>query len=444
MKTIRWFFWGYLVVLAGLWWASDGTTWAKLSGVFAWRSVLMQASGVLAIGAMSAAMVLAARPSRLEPWFGGLDKMYRVHKWMGIAALVCSVAHWLLAQGPKWLVGWGLLERPTRGPRPDLSGEPVRAFLMSQRGLAETLGEWAFYAAVVLIVLALLRRFPYRWFVGTHRWIAAAYLVLAWHTIVLLEFAYWARPVGWVVALLLAAGGVAAVMALLARIGARRRVTGEVASVRPYPALGVVEVDIALHGRWPGHEAGQFAFLTLHEEEGPHPFTISSAWNGDGRMTFIIKGLGDYTRTLSDTVKVRDPVQVEGPYGRFNFDSPPRRQIWVGAGIGITPFISRMKALAREPDGRTIDLFHPTAVYDEPGIVQLQADADAAGVRLHVIWDQRDGRLDAARIAAMVPEWREADIWFCGPAAFGRALRQDFKAMGLADERFHQELFEMR
>ncbi len=46
--------------------------------------------------------------------------------------------------------------------------------------------------------------------------------------------------------------------------------------------------------------AGQFAFVTLHADEGAHPHTISSAWAQDGRLTFIIKALGDYTRALPD------------------------------------------------------------------------------------------------------------------------------------------------
>ena len=70
--------------------------------------------------------------------------------------------------------------------------------------------------------------------------------------------------------------------------------------------------------------------------------------------------------------------------------------------------------------------------------------AQAAGVRLHVLWDARDGLLDARRIAAAVPQWREADVWFCGPAAFGQALRRDLLALGLPAEQFHQELFQMR
>jgi predicted ferric reductase len=103
-----------------------------------------------------------------------------------------------------------------------------------------------------------------------------------------------------------------------------------------------------------------------------------------------------------------------------------------------------MKALAQASDGKTIDLFHTTAVYDEHAIGLIEADAKAAGVRLHVSWDERDGWLTAARIAEQVPEWRDADFWFCGPAAFGRTLKKDFVALGLDETRFHQELFEMR
>ena len=56
----------------------------------------------------------------------------------------------------------------------------------------------------------------------------------------------------------------------------------------------------------------------------------------------------------------------------------------------------------------------------------------------------RDGRLNAQRICEAVPEWRSADIWFCGPAGFGRDLRRDLMAKGLPSDNFHQELFAMR
>lgn len=66
-------------------------------------------------------------------------------------------------------------------------------------------------------------------------------------------------------------------------------------------------------------------------------------------------------------------------------------------------------------------------------------------MRLHVLVDDRDGYLTGDRIRAEVPDWREAGIWFCGPAGFGEAIRKDFAAQGFDVRRnFHQELFNMR
>ncbi len=138
------------------------------------------------------------------------------------------------------------------------------------------------------------------------------------------------------------------------------------------------------------------------------------------------------------------PVTVEGPYGCFTFEDGLQHHIWIGAGIGITPFVARLKHRALYPLTRAVDLFHPTADYEQAAIDQLTADAAAADVRLHLLVDGQDGRLNGERIRAAVPQWRSASIWFCGPAGFGQALREDFCAHGLPPERFHQELFQMR
>lgn len=444
MHKIQRFWWVFMVGLSAVWAATEPAVRAAApSNFFGWRDILMQYSGVLGMGVMSVAMVLATRPVVLEPWLGGLDKMYRLHKWLGISGLVLAISHWLLSNGPKWLGALGLLTRPARGPRPPLP-EGLQGVFMSLRGLAEGIGEWAFYAAALLMVLALIKRFPYRWFAKTHQLIAVAYLALVAHSVILLRFADWTGLLGPVMALMMGAGSVSAVMVLLGRTARQRQGVAEVTAVRRHMALQVLEVDITFQGRWPGHQAGQFAFVTLDDAEGAHPYTIASAWADDGQLTFIIKALGDHTRTLAHTVKVGDVVKVEGPYGQFTFQGHTRRQIWVGAGIGITPFVARMKTLARQSDGKAIDLFHPTAVVDEHAIGLMKHDAAAASVQLHVLWTERDGRLDAARITQQVPDWRGADVWFCGPSAFGQKLKRDFAALGLAEGRFHQELFEMR
>lgn len=93
--------------------------------------------------------------------------------------------------------GW--LDSPQRGPQPVLDN-PVEQSLRTWRGSAEGLGEWAFYAAVLLIAAALIHRIPYRLFYKTHRLLAVAYLVLVFHAVVLMNFPYWASPLELVVA----------------------------------------------------------------------------------------------------------------------------------------------------------------------------------------------------------------------------------------------------
>jgi len=442
-KNLR-IFWAGLAMLSAIWWLSDPSARNNIPSFFAFRDVFMQYSGVLAIGVMSVSMLLALRPVALETHLGGLDKMYRLHKWLGITALVVSVCHWLMAKGPKWATAWGLLERHARGPRPPLPDGVIHAFFAMQRGLAESVGEWAFYGAAVLMLIALIKWFPYKLFVKTHTVLAIAYLVLAFHTVVLLKWDDWATPIGVLTALLVSGGVVAAARILTGRIARHRTVPGRVVAIEHQSALHVVSVQVALDKPWPGHQAGQFAFLTLHPGEGAHPYTISSAWRGDNRITFTIKALGDYTGKLHQSVALGDAVKVEGPYGRFTFDGASPRQIWIGGGIGITPFIARLQALAHAPDQRSIDLFHSTTVLDEAVIGRLENDAQEAGVKLHVLWDPRDGRLDAHKLSQKVPDWKNADIWFCGPARFGQALRSQLRSMGFDVRRFHQELFEMR
>ncbi len=444
MQKIKRVMWGLVLGLTA-WWLWVDPLLTASPAFFAVRNSLVNYTGILGMGMMSVGMVLAVRPVWFEPHLGGLDKMYRLHKWLGIGGLVFSVAHWLASNAPKWLFGSGLVQPPAGG-RPPRVEQTVEVFKLFQswRGIAEGVGEWAFYATVLMIVLALFKRFPYKWFFKTHRVLALTYLALVFHAVVLMNFAYWSHGLAPFMSVLMGAGAVAAVIVLFRKVGERRTVGGVVEQLERYDDLGVLSVLVRLDGRWPGHRAGQFAFVTFDPREGAHPFTITSAWQADGRITFLIKALGDYTERLPSDLAVGHTAEIEGPYGQFTFQGTKRRQIWVGAGIGITPFVARMKTLATAPDGKQIDLFHTTAVLDPRAMAKMQVDAAAAGVRLHVLHDPRDGRLDAARVCAAVPQWRDADVWFCGPPAFGQSLKAALVAQGLPTADFHQELFEMR
>ena len=442
MKNIKHLYLGLTVGFTLLWLWAD-SAWLGNSNYFVWRAAFTNWSGVLGMAVMSLGMILSVRPLSFERRLGGLDKMYRLHKWLGITGLVLSISHWALAKSPSYLIGWGLIERP--GPRVHGALPPgLEGLFLSQRRLAETLGEYAFYALCVLLLLALIKHFPYKHFFKTHRWMAVVYLVLVVHAVVLMKFSFWSQGVGLLSALLMVLGTAAAAVSLLRRVGIHRRAGGVIEALEHHPESGVLRVDVRLQDRWDEHDAGQFAYLTFDQTEGPHPFTISSAWHNDGHLFFLIKEGGDYTNTLPAQLTVGQACTVEGPYGRFVFKSDAPRQIWVAGGIGITPFIARMKALAKQGNHQPVDLFWSVRVLEDQALRRVQADADQANVRLHLIRDGQNAPLTAQAITKVVPSWVQGDVWFCGPAGFGAALRQGFARLGLGAKHFHQELFQMR
>lgn len=443
MKVIKLSLIIILVSMTLLWAMVNVSALATTQGIFAWRALLLQYSGILAMTVMSIGMLLAMRFSWIENRLNGLDKAYRLHKWLGITALVFLVTHWLLINVPKWLVDADLLIKPARTPRPTETIN-VFKFFQSQQGIAEQIGEYAFYVLVVLIAIALIKRFPYRYFFMVHRWIAIVYLSLIVHSVVLMKYTYWSTALGVAIGALMLLGTFAAFTSLFRRIGESRKAVGVVSNIGHLDGGNVNAISIQLKSQWPGHNAGQFAFITFDQHEGAHPFSITSAWLGDGKLSFLIKALGDYTSTISAKLKVGDSAVVEGPYGRFNFEGKANRQIWIGGGIGITPFIARMKSLLVKPDGRLIDLFYSTSDTDEVALQLLKHDAIAVGVSLHVIVSSRDGHLTGEQLRAKITDWQSADIWFCGPLSMGKAIRSDLARNELSKDKFHQELFEMR
>ncbi|GAA0762759.1 putative ferric reductase [Erythromicrobium ramosum] len=411
-------------------------------GFWAVRGLLVPLTGILAITFMAVAVLLAARPVQVEAALGGLDKFYRLHKWLGIAAVSMAVLHWLVEKAPKWLVELGWLAPRVRVAGAD-AGAGERPFA-EYRDLAADLGEWAFYLLLVLAALALWRRFPYHLFFKTHRLMAPMFLVLTFHAAVLTPASYWSAPIGWLIMTVLAAAAVAAGLSIFGRIGKSHRFAGEVTDFHVHAGNSVLDVGVKLTTAWPGHAAGQFAFLTFTGDGQAHPFTISSGWANTGRLAFSIKGLGDYTRRLPTTIAVGEAITIEGPYGRFDFEPVRGAQLWIAGGVGITPFIARMEALTMSGHLADVDLIYSTAAPDDGFIAEVRNSAAASGVRLHLVDTGRDGFVDLEKIEGWVPEWRKADVWFCGPAIFGDALHKAMRTDGLPAHRFHRELFQMR
>ena len=413
---------------------------------FPLRKAYTTLTGALALGWMGVSMLLALRPAWLERALGGLDKLYYVHKWVGIGAVLLVVAHWLLILSPRTLIDWGWVEAVAGDARGHgVGGHGRPGGHGGHGGVAREMGEWAAWLMIALGITALLRFVPYDWFRKLHKGFPVAFLLGAYHSVMLLAHGTGGTPFGILVLLIALAGSGIALLSLFGMIGARQRVRGQVLSVDT-SAAGVVELAIDPGHDWPGHKAGQFALLTLDANEGAHPFTIVSDWKPGTALRFAIKPLGDYTRTLAGRVRVGDAATIEGPYGCFDFADAGAPQLWVAGGVGIAPFMARLEALAASGTAapRNIHLFYSVHGSKEASYPRgLEALCRRAGVTLHLRVSERDGRIGAAEIGP----WLDcaAHIWFCGPAAWAKSLRTALQRdYGLARERFHRELFEFR
>lgn len=436
----------FLILFIGLltaFWAWDALYLNPLGGSTVWlvQRYSLYLTGVWAIGLMSLIMVLATRPVWLEGALGGMDKIYRLHKWAGILAILFSAAHWMIKLGGSELRDLiGTSGRPAR--------DAVLFFAQSWRSPAKDVGEWAIYILLALLAITLWKRFPYRPWRVLHKAMPVIYLLLVFHTVALTPASYWVAPVGMFMAALLAAGSVAAVVALAQRIGRARQHEGRIVSL--HQRGDVLEVVCDAGQDWRGHRPGQFAFLTFDRQEGPHPFTIASAPQPDSRtICFQIKALGDYTRKLAGRLWVGQPVRVEGPYGRLDYRKGRRKasQVWVAGGIGVTPFLAWLEDMQHAGTKTPVQMHY--CVRDagsDPFVGRVRELCDTLpNVDLQVHDASRAQRLNAEEVlTASRPRDGRMDVWFCGPSGFAKSLERGLHAVLGRGLRMHREAFEMR
>ncbi len=442
--------------------ASNATFWD-------WRKTLVILSGLLALWWMSAGMVLATRPTWLAKQFGGLDKLYRLHKTLGIGSGILVFSHWMIEWLPKKLSKLGWIPPRPRGPK------GMQDMWLS---LAKDVGEWAGYILLALVVIALIRRIPYRYFRLVHKGFGLVFIAGAFHGLMLMPNSFWSQPLAWLSASFAAAGIIAALLSLSNRIGRNHQYSARIETINPH-AGQVLEIVCRPQAAWPGHRAGQFLFANFGQPgEGAHPFTIASAWDAKiGTLTLAIKALGDFTAALPEQIQTGQILTIEGPYGEFDFstqnavDHAPQEstatrqlcwpsccagdlsvplgcnifektQIWVAGGIGVTPFLAKLNERASNPSAAVdTDFFYCTAqATDFPD--QLETLCQKAGVRLHRRVTSREGALDSAQVQACLKP--DSSVWFCGPAAWGSALAKDLVSKGLPRSAFHREAFEFR
>lgn len=380
-------------------------------------------TGTVAIVLMTWSFVLAVRWRWLEPLFGGLDRMYGVHRWAGVLSLG---AMWLHVQ----------LEPEVEG---GFSG-----LLASLQEVATDAAETAEVAFYVLVALGLLRWIPYRFWRLSHKLLGVPFAVAALHTVTS------DKPVpplgGWSLALagICVVGVGAWVWRVVGRDMLRPGVPHRV--VRAEPHERTLELELSPVRRRLAHPAGRFAFIKVQLPglREPHPFTIASA-PAEEHLRFFVRGLGDWTQSIRSRDLIGALVYVEGPYGRFEpFPSDAgRRIVWVAGGVGITPFLSALAALPPELKQPPLLVYAVTREAEATGIEVLHRAREAGQIDLEVVASSEGRRLDAALLRELVGgDLVGAHVAACGPKGLVATVERTAKRLGAG--RIESEDFDIR
>jgi len=210
----------------------------------------------------------------------------------------------------------------------------------------------------------------------------------------------------------------------------------------------------------PASRPGQFVVLRLRPNEEHAAILRSYSLSGPpDSSTYRIavkraEGLG--SRYVVDSTRAGDTVDVSAPRGEFTLASDPAPTVLLSAGIGITPMLAMLHALAADPAHATREVWwlygarnsdeHPFASETRALLATLPRSHSFVayskpGPQDHVGRDcDAFGHLDLPAIRRLgVPH--QAEFYLCGPPGFLTDLTAGLVSWGVAPTSIHKEVF---
>ena len=204
---------------------------------------------------------------------------------------------------------------------------------------------------------------------------------------------------------------------------------------------------------------GQYLTLRLQTEPGAQPLLRNYSLSGrpganSYRISVKREQHGAASGYLHTGLRVGEQLDVAAPRGTFTLKPGDSPVLLISAGVGATPVLAMLHALAADRSPREIYWLHGARNgSDQSFAAESRTLLDALpNAHRHICFSrpgpddiagvdyQTEGRLSAAVLAALeVPA--SADAYICGPAAFMQEVSAALAGLGLDAPRIHTELF---
>ncbi len=419
------FLFGLPVIALVLWLLAPSVS-LVVSSAYDVLLLLGKATGIVGMILFAESMILSARLPVFEKFFYGLNQVYEKHSQVGQIGFMFMLFH------PLFLAF----------TYTDMSFGRVLSFLApSPYTWPVNFGQFALYLLILLIALTLYMRPRYHIWKYTHKFMGLAFFFGGLHVFLIPSDTSSFLPLRLFVLGVSAIAMYAFIYRTIFGKYTTRKFTYLVQSVREL-GEGITEVTLSAKKEKMHFVPGQFAFVSFRDKNigyESHPFSLSGDLDKD-TISFTIKNLGDFTENIKK-LPLGTEAFVEGPFGKFSVSEAKfKKQIWVAGGIGITPFLSIAKSLKPE-ECYSVDLYYCVKNPKEAVYLSELQNLPNNCVKIIPHYSETDGFINANLINQKSGTLSDSSIFICSPVPMIRALRKQFKNLGIEDNYIHSEEF---
>ncbi|WP_233859568.1 hybrid-cluster NAD(P)-dependent oxidoreductase [Paraburkholderia sp. HD33-4] len=204
-------------------------------------------------------------------------------------------------------------------------------------------------------------------------------------------------------------------------------------------------------------EPGQFITVSVEIDgkEVSRCYTISSPPTRPYTLSITVKRTpgGVMSNWLHENMRAGVELKAFGPSGVFTPSSgPAAKSLYLSAGSGVTPLMSMTRAALDLGLNRDIVFIHSARTPVDIIFRNELASMCALSDKLRVVyvceapgsepgWSGPVGRLGMDLLMEHVPDYRDREVFICGPGGYMDASRKMLVEGGHDPARYHQESF---
>lgn len=207
------------------------------------------------------------------------------------------------------------------------------------------------------------------------------------------------------------------------------------------------------------YEPGQFLTVSpvIDGQSVSRCYTLSSTPTRPFTFSITVKRVpgGAVSNWLHDHLKAGSALAASGPAGIFTpVAAPARKLLYLSAGSGVTPLMAMTRAAAdlhadldivfvhsaRTPKDI---IFREELARPERALPNLRTLFFCEGLGDEPHWQGPLGRLSADELQRQIPDFKEREVFTCGPKGYMDATKALLGNAGFDLGRYHQESFDI-